>query len=912
VSAQPAESTQPAEAAQVPAEPEPDDAQPMRVLESADLADPTTGLERYLADRGLDELAAALLRGRLAAARGESRTDLAERLGRLYVRLLGRADDADTRQRLEAHARELIRAVPDSESFDLRLDLAKATFLRAEEGVEKHRLRLASAEELGEAERVLRSVEPVFDDIAARVNTRLQSDERRLNESRNADAVELQLRVTESRRIRSMARYYAGWTKHYLALAGANKELARQALLDFGVILNAQPGRAPAIDRVPANTLRFEHVARAGVGVMLSLSLRGDHDEALKWLRLLESAESLPKGVADQLPARRIAVLAAGGFWNELERRIALDRRKQGQSEPVPLSLREARLLAVVALEALPELSGADGRRRGGIAAQTLAQVGMGDLVALGEVGHVLDLVKRFGTAPIGTEGFIVTYVRGLQAFDAARQAHADLGDDTDKPSDDESAINRYVQAAELLESAADAADADKFPLDRPKAVMRAALARYLADQPELASTLFQEASSLLGVLPAASGPSAERLRSERQEALWMAVVALDRGVELGRLSLTPTRDTLAALFIEQFPRTERAARLLLRRAGAGLTDEQAVEILLGVGRSAPVYAAARREAARRLYQIYLGSRGDGREFAAIRFADVAEESLELDAAAAGPDSGALAPAAVLRGRQLVMVLLDQPTPDLPRAARALDRVEALAAAAGIDTAPFADELIFRRLRLAMLKGDDQSVQRWLDRLRASGGRFALAGERLVLNRAAEAFRAGPRDTAQARRVVEAARRVLAALDAEPGSIPPVAEQLAAAAAALWELDNDPTMRELAIATDRREVEAGRATARTLRRLAALAEASGDAPAALDAWRRLLAGSADASAQWFEARYHTLRLLAALEPARFAEALSQHKVLYPSFGPEPWGPKIRDLESQPPQPRTKPGAGPPQ
>jgi hypothetical protein len=49
---------------------------------------------------------------------------------------------------------------------------------------------------------------------------------------------------------------------------------------------------------------------------------------------------------------------------------------------------------------------------------------------------------------------------------------------------------------------------------------------------------------------------------------------------------------------------------------------------------------------------------------------------------------------------------------------------------------------------------------------------------------------------------------------------------------------------------------------------------------------------------WFEARYESLRLLAASEPRRAKEALMQHVVLYPQYGPEPWGLKLKQLEEE--------------
>ncbi|MBM4107691.1 MAG: hypothetical protein FJ255_02585 [Phycisphaerae bacterium] len=878
------------------------EARPVWAPASTEPADPTSpdaGLERFLSERRLDGLHAAHLRRQLAAARGADRLRVAERLGAIYVALLSSTTDAATRQRIEGEARELIRSVPDAESLALRLDLAKVTFIQAEEVVERHRMRLAEGADLGEAQRVLRTVQPVFEEIAVRADASLQRLERRVSDVRAGEAMDLQQRVAEARRVRSMSRYYSGWARYYLALTTGNKDLARQALVDFGVLLNAQPGRAPALDRVPRNTVRFEHVSRAVIGVALSLALRGEASEALRWMQLLEQAEQLSPAVRAQMLARRLVVLAAGGRWAEVETLVMLERRSVETSTPKPLEVRDARLLAVLTLEALPEFSGAEGRRRGGDLVMALAQTSLGDLIARGEVGHVLDLVKRYGTAPMGESGFVVAYVRGLHAFDVAREEHRAAGAGVEEPTSDPGLVNRYAEAAQLLEQAVRAHDAEKFPGDRAKAAVRAGMAHYLADRQERAADLFQRAATL-----AAQAGGGEQARDDEREALWYAIVALDRAVEGGRLSLVESRDRLATLFLERFPHTEQAARLLLRRAGEGLSDEQAVEVLLRVEASSPVYASARREAARRLYQVYVRSGGKGREFAGVRFADVAQETLELDAQPGQALAEGAAPTAVLRGRQLVMVLLDMPSPDVRRAERALELMESIAARHAVDLGGFQDELTYRRMRIALLRGEEESAVRALDLLRAAGGRYALAAERFMLSRAQEALRARPEDASAARAVVSHGARVLVELerseDAWSGvTTPMVASQVAAAASRLWSGEQDRSMLDLALELDGRAVAKSRASGETLRRLAENRESAADEAGALDAWRLLLSASAPGGSQWFEARYQSLRLLARLDRARFDEALAQHKVLYPSLGPEPWGDRIRGLEQDP-------------
>jgi hypothetical protein len=104
---------------------------------------------------------------------------------------------------------------------------------------------------------------------------------------------------------------------------------------------------------------------------------------------------------------------------------------------------------AIASLDALRRQDLRDGLRA---KAERLAEVAMTDLVTRGEVGHVMSLVRHYGTAIIGSEGFINTYVRAMRAFDDARALHASRRPAaTNSPTDDAETVNAYRLAAELF-----------------------------------------------------------------------------------------------------------------------------------------------------------------------------------------------------------------------------------------------------------------------------------------------------------------------------------------------------------------------------------------------------------------------------------------------------------------------------
>ncbi|MCW5775331.1 MAG: hypothetical protein KIS87_02650 [Phycisphaeraceae bacterium] len=850
-------------------------------------------VERYLAERGLTDLLAARLQQRLDTTLGEERIAIAERLGSLYVRLLTDAATPQQRERAEALSRELLRKVPESESFELRINLAKASYLKGEELAELHRLRIAGPEERSEAERVLRSTLPIFESVGSNVHRRVESLERREQRGSDPDPQSVKEQLADARRLRSLAMYYTGWSRYYLALVSGDVRLAEQAKRDFGWILNAPGNREPTVERLPAPLLRFEHVARAAMGVALAASLRGNDVEAVRWLDMLVESPEVPESVRRQLFTRRIAILGAARRWADLDLMISRARRAVEGKEAL-LETADARLLAVVVLEALddPKTRGVAGRDR---LLETLAQTALGDLVSRGEVGHVIDLVSRYGTAPIGNEGFIVQFVRGLRAYERAREYHARTGEDGEAPTADEAATNRYREAARALLLGVDAEDAGVFPKERARAALLRGLSLYYAGEPEAAADAYEIAASL--------APSED----DRQEALWYAIVALDRAVEGGRLSLVPRRDRLAGVFLQSFPRTERAARLLLRRVEGGLLDDaEAIEVLLAVPRESALYDVARRHATRLLYTQCRIARPADRGAMAARFASVAEELIERDRwtvmNGTPVEAGEAADFVVLRVRQMLDVLMSATAPDVRRAERALSTLEEVRAYLGMNLDSLEEEIEYRKLQIALVHRDRPKIDAASRRLQEIGGRFAEAADRLVYRVAIEQRRANPEDVYAAREVVRYGSRILAGFEPLESSVSnqqvsSLVEAIADAADALWRLERDEAARDAALRLDARLIDLGKHTARSLRRYSRLSEEAGDPEGALDGWRTLLAGLAQGSDEWFEARYESLRLLAALDAPRARIVLDQHKTLFPQFGPEPWGAKLRELDA---------------
>lgn len=862
---------------------------------------PTPGdrVEAYLERLGLDELRAAQLRERLEGAGPQERQEVGERLGRIYAQMYEAAQDRESRVRIEGLARDLLQRVPEAGSYELRINLAKAQYLEAERLAERHRVRLASEEETAEAIESLRAVQSVFNEVGGRVHRRVDQLER-LEERGRGDESELQAQLAEARRLRSLAMYYAGWSSYYLALLTDSPPLAADALQHFAWLLQSPGERTPSTERVPASLMRYEHVARAAMGVALSHSLRGQEVDAKRWLDLVQGAPEAPESVREQLFSHSITVLARARRWADLEWLINERGRRRGGNERL-LSVAEARLLAVSTLEAIGRAGPAEGRDA---VVRAIAQVALGELVSAGEVGHVLDLMDRYGAMPIGSDGFIVRYARAIREYEKARERHIEIESRNDEPATAPTVAAQYRQAADLFRGAALAEDVDQFGDEAARAGVLEGLALFYGGD-------FGRAADRL-----------ERVHMEAkrpelaEEALWFALVALDRAIEGGRSDAEKRRDQLSALFIERFPASERAARLLIRRAGTDIVDrERAIEVLLSIPPHSPIYDAARRHAAGLLYRHFRAVPGGERDFAAMRFVELAREIVEvereelrrLDAEQMRERAQGL----VLRLRQVLDAVLQMSTPDASVARWALRQIDEVSQLGSIDLSALEGELTFRRMQLALAEGDLRRAAQHAERLRAVGGPYADSADRVMYRRAQERWARRPEEAGLAAETLRFGLRVyrqlrLGGRDMDDAGVQSLVNTLAEAGAAAWRHGGDEVARDEAIRLDATLIGAGLKSREVLRRHAELSEAAEDIEAALESWRSLVSALEAGSEPWYEARYHSLRLLARTDPARARRAMDQHKVLHPDFSsqPEPWGERLRELDRRvPPAPQ---------
>lgn len=901
----------------------------------------------YLRRLGLDELLAQHLERTLEAETDRRRRDeLVERLASTYARLVAEAEDANDQRRWIAAGQDLLQRAPGDRAIELRLALAQSAYRQAEDVAERWIVRAADEPERQLALRRLETLEEDLSRIAADANVRVKALERREERSvRTDDDHEFQQTLAAARRHRSLAHYLAGWSAYYYAALtpseGRRDAAARNARRHFGWLLNAEPGEPATVERLPEQTLRYEHVGRAAIACALTEALQSNSYAASNWLDAIEGAPDLAPAVREQLRARRIQVHASAGEWQRVEQ-IVEDARSGPDAEP--LDVGEARLLAALTFAALA----AEPRASDIVRLERLRDAALTDLVARDELGHVLDLASRFGADRLGSETFVAHQVRGLTTYRDARAAHeanaamrraqhertpdaAGEPPSADQPTEDPVVAGRYRRAAAHFAAAIRSPDAVEFPAALGNTSMLLGLARFYAG--DAGDPLPQGDDPQAGFLGAADAfeRAAEQIndRSRAAAALWMAIRSLDLAIDAASASgsepdedMVLRRDRLIAQFLDRYRDNPRAAALVLRQSETdAIPLAERIELLLRVPASSDLYEPSRRQAARLLYEQARAAAPSDRDWLSARYADVAEPLLAIDRRRAAAGDAQAADRALLRARRIAELTLSMRAPDLDRAERAVGVLRSLAQQGLLTDAVALAEVDYRAAQIALARGDRDEAARLVEALESRDPQYAEAAERLFYRDAVSRWRRAGGGSALAQTIdaeradPQAAERLAAARDVarvggalierlgsradeSPGAVVSLLLTVARASYELWQGDDDRVALDDAVRLFQRVLERDASSRNALRGLALAADDAGLEDVALDAWRRLVAGEEPGSTAWFDAKTRQLELLAQLEPRRAAEALEQFTVLYPSFGPEPYATRLRELRDR--------------
>jgi hypothetical protein len=842
------------------------------------------GTAAYLERLGLVDLLAIELEGTVfgKGPLPEARSRAAERLAEIYPDLLERATDPAARADLERRIDRLLAKQPPKEPEELRLALWRARYRSAARIAEDERVALATPEAIAQARAILEEIARDLPAMRTRLEGKARSFDRRGDNLPLARA-ERMVDTADRFRVRvAQAVLLEGWARYYLMRLGRETEDPALSAKDleaataaFGRIVNT--GEAYPQPKDVSRDLRGEDVfAEAILGMALCRSREGSAASAREWLDLLEVPEATAS-IRGQLPAWRLAIAIDERNWEEAQERLA------GFAGKPETPVAWLRLAAVGGLR----------QRERDARAATLAREAVAALAARRELAQVVDLARRFGGDVFGESGFPARYVAGVIAEEEARAARA--------AGDEAKARERFGAAAEALERAVLEPDAAAYAASLPGCRSVAAWCRFERGELEAALAGFRGVSDAA----AAAGLSDEN-------ADWMTIVTLDRLVAT-RPDDAATAERRAECtrridaFLDRHPSSANVPTLLrMRLAAQGVPDRADIDRLLGAKGNGAEAVAARTQAALALYRLFRASR--------VVAGDAA--SLEAKAEVGRAFLAAVATLPVREGLPAGQVALVRQAAEIALAEEVRDVGAAAAAIATLETRTgLGAEALMRRVQLAALEGDFPEASRRLAGLLEDPAAEEVQREfarRALFRAAARRFRDEP-PTAPGRSEVRAAtlaagEAIVANAIAIAGSPRAALEQagiesvvaltLAAARESIAEAPASPDaalvarMRPLADALLAKRPK----DAATLETLADLALAAGDRPRAAEVLRSLVAGSPAGSERWFRAKTLLIETLAMIDPARARAVLAQHVALQPSYGPEPWGERLRAVE----------------
>jgi tetratricopeptide (TPR) repeat protein len=847
----------------------------------------------WLEARGFDELLAQHLEIGLEAAVGNAveRSRIAGRLARTYARLLGTEKDEARRAAIVDRSRRIIDIVPPAEVGELQVALVRNRYIRASRIMEDDRIGRAEPAEVAAAVEELAELADQLEMVRRRAVDEAAREARR--QRRRVDS-----RVERQLELGAAAGLIEGWTRYYVGRNTGERrqfELAQSAL---GAVLQGD-SPIPDVAEVSVDLQAIEGFANAMLANAMVTSALDSPSVAAKWFDRLDMSVT-NAAVRRATPGWRLASLIDAGDFSTAEsmfrEMLAADQARGAETLPIAW----IRLAAVGAL------------RKASTAAQAmpLGKLAMATLAARGELGQVRGLAADFGLEALGEEGFIFGYVRGLERNQRAIDAR--------ESGDEAAAINAFEDSIRLLQAALKESDAEAFADAGNSARLMIGWNLLEVGRTEDAADAFEQVASRV-------------VGRSRSDALWGAIVALDRVVAAGGPradAAAARRDALSERFLDAFPADDRAPTLVIRRLAMDeKPDEDALSVLLSLPKEHPNWALARRRAVLALYRAFREASDEERTSTGRRMLEVADELLDRDRAGETRSVEGVGLDGLLL-RQAAEVASDEDVHEVSRAERYIDRLQsAFDGGAFPDLPDLPNELQYRRLGVALGDGDFARATGLLGDMPVAAAtpeasRWLRLAALRVHNAANARMRAGAVRLDVARAGAEAGTRYLelvggrsdadgetspssnAVSDAPPDRFAvldrerflPIARRVADARAAMFRTGGDPFDGNEALDWYRALLERRPLDGGLLQEAAELAESLERPEVALDAWRRLVRGALDGEERWWRGKVGQIRVLVETSPATAREVFDQVRTLYPDLGSPPWNQILRELD----------------
>lgn len=822
----------------------------------------------YLKSHSMLALLEVQLEERIGSAKDNAeRSQLVEELSDLYLEQLHAFDRDDPyRQIVLNRARLLTSRMGSVPMYELRIELLIELYSSVETKVELARLDLLETKQRSAVIVQLTNANHQLKALSSKLDPAVTHKERLGRRTTSNANLDEKPTLADLRRYRSLAHYYHAWTGYAIAVL-KDQHVPTDVFESFGWLLGGE-GEMARLSTMNETTLEFEHVAWSAIGVAMANAQSEDMLTARSWAKfVVESDHTQPdeKAAAED---RLLQILAMDRDWTSAYKWMLTIYSIRGEDDPMTTG--DARFLAMKSLEAMRSTRVGKG---GAIEAKRVAQLAIENLVQLGEIGHVLDLYKRFDSLPMMSDSFITNYAQALGELNRAERSGSD---------------GMYASIASLFADALKSKDANRFPIERDDCTLKLAYS-------EIRSGRAKEAIKVCDQLIERSGNE-----EVVEEARWIRIAAIES------LNMKRSKASSDALehavreYIVAYPATPRSAKLILRHAMQGTIDAQvAISTLSAISDADPIAIPARRTLVSLRYK----------RLQAMRFADQAanREVLDMIRWIVETQADEIVDLNDAKARMgTIRIGLDLSLRVSPAEVEFADRLLAHAMALMSYDNSFAKhrgEFVYRQVEIAMLDHRLNDAADLLSELETLDPKKADSARVLMFNDSIRAWQTR-QNASNAQHVIDLGSKVLAnQMPVFPNpmglQVSTVAEMIAQAAEYLWTTRQDSGSHALALRLSLLVLDRGQPTEQGLRRTTRLTNHAKDYKHGLEAWLRLLAAYPSSDERWYEARYESLRVMKEVEFARALSAYGQYRVLHPSLGPAPWNEKIASLFGDP-------------
>lgn len=837
---------------------------------------PTDPLEVYLLRLGLADLRVRHLEHAAASGSNAPAKQAAGRkLADAYAeRLMAASEDDKAYSALKARVDKLLAQDSQARTPALIVMLLQADFQRAESLVN------AWLDESGdrahppaEATAILTRIVP---ELAQRVKEINDAADKLLSQEDTAKTDEARRQIEQQvfrlQSVAARATYFTGWGHYYLgltrpsALAGADFTAAKRY---FSEVL----GVDDEMDYAPieAESLALESIwrARTAIGLGLAELALGRDKAAAACFRWLDHA-SAPANLRDEAPYWHLrGLLNVRNYAAAVELAEVKIETFAGPPTPGKNSFCTALIKSGAAQATVPS---PDERAE----AQQLMLLGIAGLARLRQFETLSQLVARHKLLelPDAKKSFYLTWLAGRAQFLAAEKT---------KRRED------YAAAAQALEKALAEPDARQDLFAAGQCHYHLAWCRFRLDEFEAAAQAFREVTPLLK-----EGEQELAAQSNWMEfASWQA---------LSEKKNEPRYAASAVAALESlkrdFPGSEQAGKadIYIARMQQDVVPEKAIESLARVKPQDAGYLSAQYEIVSLRHRIWKESGGDraAGEKPALEVVAAVDRFLSVAGAASQAEER-------LRACLIAIeVLTAQEGSEEGEIDRYLAKAET-AARTLASGSPLLPELYYRRLQHAQRTKDEarsREAAEWLSE-NGAGTPYELPALVIVARHADSAVAAADESDKRARQEEAAAiyRRLVALVGDSPQAIAGTKNALAASSRLAGYDESLGRWKEAAARLDKL-VAAYPSDKKYLRRAGIAHVNARSHAAAIEHWRKLLAGLPAGSDEWLEAKHYQLTCLLATDRAAAEKVWRQFKLLYPEVKSAAWQDRFALLEQQ--------------